>query len=63
MGRVQDAPAEVRKQGKSVAGIPAEAGGSKLGSTKERVMFDDLTNNGIIQEPCFRLEMIACTKQ
>lgn len=63
VGRVQEAPAEVRKQGKSVAGIPVEAGGSKHGSSKGRVTFEDLTNNRIIQEPCCRPEMIACTKQ
>lgn len=63
VGRVQEAPAKVRKQGKSVAGIPVEAGSSKHSSTKGRAMFEDLTNNGIIQEPCFRPEMIVCLKQ
>lgn len=63
VGQVQEAPAEVRKQGKSVAGIFAEAGGSNPGSTKGKVTFDDLTNNGIIQEPCFRPETTAHTKQ
>lgn len=59
---VKEVPAELRKHGKSVGGIPAEAGASKHGSAKGRARFEDLMED-LIQEPCFTPEMITCIKQ
>lgn len=55
----KEAPTEVRKQRKSVAGIPAETGGSKHGSAKGRVTFEDLKED-LIQELNITLKIMVC---